>query len=169
MKSFFHCCSIDADPAELLDSEQHFTEPWGSAGHGRCDKCAAPGRPTIAASPAWSADASRNALPAGAGSSSSAPALPVRAAARSNRTRRRGIAVFPSREGLYRYLVERDAELGGKVIVEIAGQPSEDLDLDADCGALLVFPEQIREVRPLDLDLAASVRRRLDGASSSEV
>lgn len=37
-----------------------------------------------------------------------------------DRTRRRGIAVFPTRAGLYRYLAERDAEVGDKVMVEPA-------------------------------------------------
>jgi len=169
MKSFFHCCSIDADPAELLDSEQHFTEPWGSAGHGRCDKCGGAGQADYRCLSCLERGREPE-CPACRGRVEFLGACPAcEGSGEINRTRRRGIAVFPSREGLYRYLVERDAELGGKVIVEIAGQPSEDLDLDADCGALLVFPEQIREVRPLDLDLAASVRRRLDGASSSEV
>lgn len=34
-----------------------------------------------------------------------------------DRTRRAGLAVFPKREGLYRYLAERDAEVEGKVVV----------------------------------------------------
>ena len=83
------------------------------------------------------------------------------------RTRRHGIAVFPTREGLYRYLVERGAELEGKAVVEIAGRRSEDLDLDADQGALLVFPERIVEARPLDPEIAEAVRRRLGDTSSA--
>lgn len=45
--------------------------------------------------------------------------------------------------GLYRYLIERDAELDGTVVVELGGRLSADSDLDADRGALLLLPNQI--------------------------
>jgi hypothetical protein len=69
--------------------------------------------------------------------------------------RGRGIAVFPTRGGLYRHLAERDAEPEGKVVVELEGKLSEERDLDADAGALLVHPERIVEIRPLDAELLA--------------
>lgn len=70
-------------------------------------------------------------------------------------TRRKGIAVFPTRAGLYRYLAERDAKPEGKVVVELEGRLSEERDLDADAGALLVHPERIVTIRPLDAELLA--------------
>ncbi len=77
-------------------------------------------------------------------------------------TRRHGIAVFPAREGLYRYLAEKRAEVEGKVVVELEGAISEERDLDADAGALLVCPEEIIAVTPLDPRLIAEVRQRLE-------
>jgi hypothetical protein len=76
-------------------------------------------------------------------------------------TRRHGIAVFPAREGLYRYLAEKDAELEGRIVVELEGTISEERDLDADAGALLVCPERVVAVSPLDLELIERIRERL--------
>jgi hypothetical protein len=76
------------------------------------------------------------------------------------RTRRDGIAVFPSLPGLYRYLAERDADLVDKCVVEMEGRLSGDRDLDADCGALLIHPTRLVSVRPFDEGLFESVRAR---------
>jgi hypothetical protein len=59
------------------------------------------------------------------------------------RVRRAGISSFPSAEGLRRYLHERDADLSGDVFLEMDGELSPDRDLDADEGAILVFPTRI--------------------------
>jgi hypothetical protein len=59
------------------------------------------------------------------------------------RIERDGVASFPTREGLRRYLDERDADLRGYVFVEMEGELSEDRDLDADEGAILVYPRRI--------------------------
>jgi hypothetical protein len=53
-----------------------------------------------------------------------------------NHTRQRGIAVFPAREGLYRYLAEKGAEVSGKAVLELDGSLSGERDLDADAAAL---------------------------------
>ncbi len=71
-------------------------------------------------------------------------------------TSRDGVSVFPEEEGLYRYMVARDADFEGCVVVELEGEPSEDEDFDADEGALLVKPTRI--VRTKDVD-TAQVRR----------
>ena len=76
-------------------------------------------------------------------------------------TRRAGIAVFPAREGLYRYLAERNASVEGKLVVELEGRLSEERDLDADAGALLLMPERIVETVALDTQLIATIRERL--------
>jgi hypothetical protein len=57
--------------------------------------------------------------------------------------KRRGISAFPTAEGLSRYLAERDEDLSGDVFLELEGEPSPDRDLDADEGAILIFPERI--------------------------
>jgi hypothetical protein len=73
-------------------------------------------------------------------------------------TRRAGLAVFPTAEGLHRYLAERGADLHGKLVVELEGRIGEERDLDADAGALLVHPERIVEAKPLDPELVEAMR-----------
>ncbi len=63
---------------------------------------------------------------------------------------RDGISVFPDEDGLYRYVLKRDAELDGACVVELEGMSSNDEDFDADEGALLVKPDRIVDVRDLD-------------------
>ncbi|HEX2084326.1 MAG TPA: hypothetical protein VHF89_01475 [Solirubrobacteraceae bacterium] len=65
---------------------------------------------------------------------------------------RRGVSVFPDEDGLYRYMVEHDADFEGCVVVELEGRESEDEDFDADEGALLVIPTKIVDSRPVDKD-----------------
>lgn len=77
------------------------------------------------------------------------------------RTRRDGVAVFPSLAGLYRYLAERDADVLDKVVVEMEGRLSGDRDLDADAGALLLHPTRLVSVRPFDAGLLESIRTRV--------
>lgn len=84
-------------------------------------------------------------------------------------TRRHGIAVFPAREGLYRYLAEKDAAVDGKVVVELEGTLSEERDLDADAGALLVCPERIVEISPLDARLMEEIADRLGAERATGV
>lgn len=74
---------------------------------------------------------------------------------------RSGIAVFPRREGLYRYLATKDdAEPEGKLLVELEGTLGDEPDLDADAGALLVHPRRVLSVEPLDAELVAAMRLR---------
>jgi hypothetical protein len=158
--SYFHCCAADADPEQLLDPERQFTEPWGSHDHGRCDKCAGAGTTLYEC---------RSCMETGG--SADCPACQGRVRFRETcpaclgdgeieHTRRAGIAVFPAREGLYRYLAERNANVGGKMVVELQGRLSEERDLDADAGALLVLPERIVSVVPLDVELIKAIRER---------
>jgi RecJ-like exonuclease len=77
------------------------------------------------------------------------------------RTRRHGVAVFPTRSGLYRYLAERDAHVADRLVVELEGRLSGDNDLDADTGALLALPERIVAVQPLDTELIEQIQARL--------
>jgi len=80
---------------------------------------------------------------------------------RITRTSRHGVAAFPTREGLYRYLAERNTDLSNRIVVEVEGRLALERDLDADAGALLVHPEEIVEVRPLDAGVVAGIRARL--------
>jgi hypothetical protein len=45
-------------------------------------------------------------------------------------------------------------------VVELAGTISDDHDLDADHGALLVFPDSIVSVEPLDSEVVRSIQSR---------
>lgn len=158
--TYFHCCSADADLRGLLDPEQQFTEPWGSEDCGPCDKCGTAGIVLYEC---------RSCLERGA--RADCPACQGRVRFRDtcpaclgdghiDHTRRAGIAVFPAREGLYRYLAEKNARVEGKVVVELEGRLSEEHDLDADAGALLLMPERIVEAVPLDTRLIAAIRER---------
>lgn len=60
-----------------------------------------------------------------------------------SRVRRAGISSFPTAAGLRRYLLERDADVSGDVFLELEGELSLDRYLDADEGAILVFPKRI--------------------------
>lgn len=161
VRTYFHCCSAAADPELLLDPEQQFTEPWGGADHGRCDKCGGVGTTLYRC---------RSCVETGA--KADCPACQGRVRFREtcpaclgdgqiDHTRRAGLAVFPAREGLYRYLAEKNANVNGKVVVELEGRPSEERDLDADAGALLVLPERIASVAPLDIELIKAIRERI--------
>lgn len=161
-QSFFHCCAADADPQSLLDPARQFTEPWGGHDHGPCDKCGGEGtalyecrscleRGAVADCPACQGRVRfRETCPACLGSGE------------IGHTRRRGVAVFPAREGLYRYLAERDAEVAGKMVVELEGELSEERDLDADTGALLLLPRRLVATQPLDTELIAAIRAGAD-------
>ncbi len=73
-----------------------------------------------------------------------------------------------ARGSLYRYLAGRpDAQIDGKVLVELEGPISEERDLDADDGALLVCPERIVSVTPLDPSVVETIRAR-DADRSAE-
>jgi hypothetical protein len=159
-QTYFHCCSGETGLDRLLDPGQQFTEPWGADGHGRCDKCAAAGLALYEC---------RSCLERG--SRPDCPACQGRVRFREtcpaclgdghiDHTRRAGIAVFPAREGLYRYLAEKNASVEGKVVAELEGRLSEERDLDADAGALLLLPERIVGAVPLDPQLIAAIRER---------
>jgi DnaJ-class molecular chaperone len=161
--TFFHSCDADADLQRLLDPECQFTHPWGGAEHGPCDKCGGEGTALYQC---------RSCLQAGA--RSDCPACQGRVRFRETcptcmgsgeiaHTRRRGVAVFPAREGLYRYLAEKDAEVTGKVVVELRGRLSEERDLDADAGALLLLADEIVAVEPLAPDLVAAIAATSEG------
>lgn len=162
MTTFFHCHSTDIDPEALLDPDRQFTEPWGSSDHGPCDKCGGNGtvlyecRSCLERGPEPDCPACQGRVKFG----ETCPTC--EGSGVINRTRRRGIAVFPSLEGLYRYLVEKDGELEDKVFVELQGRLSEERDLDADAGALLIFPEKIIKVHPVDQEIVEAIRKRLD-------
>jgi hypothetical protein len=80
---------------------------------------------------------------------------------------RHGVSVFPTLEGLYRYMLANDADLEECVIVELDAGPAEDVDFDADQGAMLVIPTEILECEGVDDELAEAVRSRSEAVEES--
>lgn len=162
-RTYFHCHPEGEDPGALLDPDQQVSEPWGDSEEGRpCDKCGGSGATTYECFACLEAGPDPY-CPACRGRVRFERTCPTcLGTGRIHRTRRHGVAVFPNREGLYRYLAwKNDAGVEGKVVVELAGELSEDCDLDADHGALLVVPERVVAVERLDPDLVASIRDRV--------
>ncbi len=74
---------------------------------------------------------------------------------------RHGVSVFPTVEGLYHYMLAKDADLDC-VILELEGERSDDVDFDADQGAQLVIPTFILSCAPVDRGLLERVAERSD-------
>jgi hypothetical protein len=158
--TFFHCCSNDGDPERLLDPSQQFAEPWGEPEHGPCDKCEGEGVARYECRSCLEGGTAPD-CPACQGRVRYTETCPTCLGSGAiTDTRRRGIAVFPTREGLYRYLAEKGAEVEGKLVVELEGDLSEERDLDADAGALLLLPGSVVGAEPLDPDVVAAIRGR---------
>ncbi|HEX6601618.1 MAG TPA: hypothetical protein VF030_03165 [Solirubrobacterales bacterium] len=160
-RTFFHCYPAEEDPGALLDPDEQVTEPWGEPDHGPCDKCEGRGTTVYGCFSCMEAGSDPE-CPACQGRVRFQQTCPTcQGSGEIHRTRRQGIAVFPAREGLYRYLAwKHDASIEGKVVVELAGELSDDVDLDADHGALLVFPRELVSVEPLDDEVVRSIRDR---------
>jgi RecJ-like exonuclease len=161
-RTYFHCHPEGEDPEVLLDPDNQVSEPWGESEHGPCDKCNSSGTAFYKCFSCMEAGADPD-CPACRGRVRFKQTCPTcQGSGEIRQTQRRGVAVFPAREGLYRYLAwKNDASVDGKVVVELAGELSDDCDLDADHGALLVFPERVVSVEPLDEELVESIRMRV--------
>lgn len=158
---YFHSFPEGEDPARLLDPRQQVSTPWGGHDHGPCDKCdgerSVPYRclscVEIGADPR---------CPACEGRVEFVAVCPTCAGSGEiSDTRRSGVSVFPTQAGLYRYMVERDAELDDRVIVELEGELSDELDIDADSGALLLRPSAVVTRHPVDAERVRDLRERL--------
>jgi hypothetical protein len=68
------------------------------------------------------------------------------------------VSVFPRVEGLYHYMTVKGADLDDCVIVELDGEPSGEVDFDADQGAMLVIPRAIVGCGPVDDRVMARVK-----------
>ena len=130
MERYFRLHPEDEDPAHLLDPDQQVSEPWGGTVWGRCDKCGGSGQTDRADG--------KSQCPACKGSGE------------IDDSERDGISVFLEEDALYRYMLRRDADIDGAVLVELEGERSADEDFDADEGALLVHPRRIVDVREPD-------------------
>jgi|SRR5215213_11849372 len=161
--TFFHHDSADLDPEDLLRPEKQFSTPWGDSDHGPCDKCSGSCRCHYRCLSCME-DGPRDTCPACGGRVEFDEICPTcEGTGDITRTKRTGVSVFPTEGGLYRYLVERGAELEDTIVVEVAGPLSSDRDLDAEAGAVLVHPTRIVSWRPVDGTRIDDVRRRTGG------
>jgi len=147
---YFRQWPADEDPAQLLDPQNQWSTPWGESDHGPCDKCGGDGTARYRCCSCLERGPEPN-CPACHGRVEFTDTCPTcDGDATINRTRRPGVSVFPSIEGLYRYLAEQaDAEPPDRIL-ELEGELTDDRDLDADTGALLVRPTRIVATHPVD-------------------
>jgi hypothetical protein len=131
-----------------LKPEEQFTTPSGSSDHGPCDKCGGTGSVQYQCRSCL-ADGASQVCPACRGRVRFEDVCPAcEGSGEITRTRRRGIAAFPTLGGLSLYLREKRVDLTDRVIVELEGTLSSDRELDADCGAVLIYPTGVVSVLP---------------------
>jgi hypothetical protein len=142
-QTYFHQYAADADPQDLLDPRNQVSTPWGGPDHGPCDKCGQSDRCGYRCLSCLE-EGPRPDCPACGGRVEFEDVCPTcEGSGEITRTKRSGVSAFPSLAGLYRYLAEREADLGDGVILELEGRLSEDRDLDADSGAVLIYPTAV--------------------------
>jgi hypothetical protein len=140
----FHRCSSIENPAQLLIPENQISTPWGDAGRGPCEKCSGEDRVEHRCLSCLELNAPDPGCPACQGRVEWEDICPsCEGTGIVSRVKRAGVSSFPTAAGLLRYLRERDADLSGDVFLELEGELSLDRDLDADDGAILVFPGRI--------------------------
>jgi hypothetical protein len=163
----FHRQPSDEDPSELLDPENQWSTPWGESDHGACDKCGGGGQTEWHCLSCY--DQGREGCPACQGRVRYLDRCPAcEGTGEITRTKRRGVSVFPTVDGLLRYLAGEDpSRLDDAVIVELEGELSGDEDLDADQGALLILPERIVRVHEVDRQRAGALLDRTPGMPGS--
>ncbi|MGE5617377.1 MAG: hypothetical protein ACM3UX_00420 [Candidatus Woesearchaeota archaeon] len=146
------------DPQRLLDPGLQFTQPWGGSDNGeRCDKCQGSGRTGYEC---WSCllTGTNPACPACHGRVRWEAKCPVcRGGGQVDGSPRRGLSAFPTAEALYRYLLVSEADLVG-TLVELEADLAEDIDFDADQGAVLVIPTSIASTRAVEPESIPTIR-----------
>ena len=158
LETFVRLHPADEDPEDLLRPEEQRTEPWGGTIYGRCDKCGGSGE-TDHECESCKEGPPRDDCPSCQGRVQYRGECPAcGGSGEIDDSERDGVSVFPDEDGLYRYMVKRDAELEGSKLVELEGEPSGDEDFDADEGAVLVRPTRIVDVREPDRERAERLR-----------
>jgi hypothetical protein len=162
VRTYFRLHPENADPERLLEPEHQKSKPWAGTIYGRCDKCGGDGE-TVHVCESCRSGPDPD-CPACGGKVRYTDECPAcGGSGEIDDTSRDGVSVFPDEEGLYRYMVGRDADLDGCVVLEIEGEESRDKDFDADEGALLVHPTRIADRRSIDRSLLERVREATGG------
>lgn len=165
----YRVSSSSEDPARLLTDAGQWTEPWGEGSNEGepCDKCGGDGETMHECCSCLLSGAS-DACPVCAGAVRWEAGCPVcRGSGRIDGAPRHGVSVFPTLEGLYRYMIVKHADLDDCVTLELDAIRADDLDFDADQGALLVIPTAILACHPVDRALVERVQRRGRALSAS--
>ena len=150
MPSYVRLHPAEDDPERLLDPGNQRSEPWSGTIFGRCDKCGGEGE-TDHTCESCRAGGVDPACPSCAGRVTYRAECPAcEGSGEIDDSSREGVSVFPDEDGLYRYMLRREADLDEAVVVELEGSESADEDFDADEGALLVRPTRILDRRPAD-------------------
>jgi hypothetical protein len=149
MQTYVRIDPPDEDPERLLDPDHQQSEPWSGTIYGRCDKCGGSG--TTMHECESCKERRDPSCPACHGELRYEDECPVcEGSGEIDDSCREGVSVFPDEDGLYRYMIKRDADLDGCRLVELRGEESEDEDFDADEGALLIRPKEVVDTRELD-------------------
>jgi hypothetical protein len=157
-ETYFRLHPPDQDPEALLDPEQQRSEPWSGTIFGRCDKCGGSGETEHECESCR--ESPRDDCPSCHGRRRFMAECPAcEGSGEVDDSARDGVSVFPEEDGLYRYMLGRDADIRGSQLVELEGRPTGDEDFDADEGALLVEPRRIVDVREPDLERVQALRR----------
>ena len=150
MTLFFRLWPVDEDPEDLLAPENGYSTPWGAPDRGPCDKCRGTGRTQYRCRSCLERGP-QDGCPACRGRIEFVDVCPAcEGDGQIDRTTRRGVSVFPSMEGLLRYLAEREVDTAGSEVVVLEGELTGDRDLDADAGALLIKPTRVLGACPLE-------------------
>jgi hypothetical protein len=162
MEKYFRVEPGDRDPQDLLDPENQESEPWSGTIRGRCDKCGGSGETEHECESCSDRDRDPD-CPACHGKVRYMGECPAcEGSGEIDDSSREGVSVFPDEDGLYRYMLKRDAELDRRCqLVRLEGERSEDEDFDADEGALLVRPTKILGSSGLDWARIEELRAKL--------
>ena len=169
MESYYRVEPGDRDPEELLDPDNHETEPWSGTVRGRCDKCGGSGETEHECESCKAADRPDPDCAHCGGEVRFVDECPAcEGSGEIDDSSRDGVSVFPDEDGLYRYMIKRDADLNDKCqLVKLEGEQSGDEDFDADEGALLIRPRRIVWSRRLDWERIEEIRRELGSSGGS--
>jgi hypothetical protein len=168
MEKYFRVEPGDRDPEDLLDLEHQESEPWSGTVRGRCDKCGGSGETKHECESCTDRQADPD-CPSCHGKVRYMGECPAcEGSGEIDDSARDGVSVFPDEDGLYRYMLKRDADLDERCrLVRLQGERSEDEDFDADEGALLVRPTKILGSSGLDWARIEELRRELEDEAGS--